>query len=101
MIVVPSFVTFWHASNLLDVAIAITISSVYLSVCSSVTTPKQFKTSKYGLHHRHASFNPVVGRFGTNHELNSGKGTIASHFGLSVIYHNIPHLGSDKGIITS
>jgi len=39
---------------------------------------------------RYPSLNPVVEHFGTNYELNSGKGTITSYFGLMVGYHNVP-----------
>jgi len=37
----------------------------------------------------------VVGRFGTNDELNAGKGIITAHFGFMARYHNVPLLGLD------
>jgi len=37
--------------------------------------------------------NPVVGRGGTNQEMNSGNGTVKSHFGFMFGYHNVPLLG--------
>jgi len=39
--------------------------------------------------------NPVVGRFGTNRELDLGNGTIMSHFRFMAGYHTVTLLGSD------
>jgi len=46
------------------------------------------------------SLNEVVRCFGTNHELNSSKGIITSHFGFTVD-HDVPIVGLDKVTITS
>jgi len=35
------------------------------------------------------SLNPVVGRFGTKYELNSGKGPVTFHFEFVVEHHNV------------
>jgi len=40
------------------------------------------------------SLNPVVGRFGTNYELNSSEDIIATHFGFMVGNHDVTQLGS-------
>jgi len=44
------------------------------------------------------SLNPVVGRFGTKHELNSDEGTITSHFKFK---SSVMFLNSWLGTITS
>jgi len=41
------------------------------------------------------SLNLQAGRFGTKHELNSGKNIVTSHFGIVVWYNSVPLLGSD------
>jgi len=43
----------------------------------------------------YSSLYHVVGRFGTNYELNLGNGTITPHFGFMAGYYGIPLLGLD------
>jgi len=47
------------------------------------------------------SLNLAVRRFGKDHELNSDKSIITSHFEFTVGYHSIPLLGSDYGTTSS
>jgi len=44
---------------------------------------------------RTRTLNQIVRHFGTNHELNSGKGTINCYFRFIVGYHSAPLLGLD------
>jgi len=98
---------FWRASN--------TIPSVRLSVRQSVclsachTSDPRLNGLRYYLHHTMClrttlwclSLNQIVGRFGTQNELNLGKVTITSAFGCKVGYHNVPSLGLNYCTIKS